>query len=62
MVETPQLKANKIGAGFRFHYFLGIDVSKNKLNGTLPMQDRFIKSIEIANQTNGFRRKGIEYL
>ena len=59
MAETTQLKANKIEAGFRFHYFVGTDVSKNKLNGTLLMQGRAIKSIEIANQTGGFRRKGI---
>ena len=56
MVETTQLKANKIEAGFRFHYFVGIDVSKDKLNGTLLMQGRAIKSIEIANQTSGFKK------
>ena len=56
MVETTQLKANKIEAGFRSHYFVGIDVSKDKLNGTLLMQGRAIKSIEIANQTSGFKK------
>ena len=39
----------------RFHYFIGVDVSKLKLNGSLLMQGRIIKSFEVTNDLKGFK-------
>ena len=38
-----------------FHYYVGIDVSKKKLNVAVLMQGRIVKSLETANTTKGFK-------
>jgi len=38
-----------------FHYYVGIDVSKKKLNVAVLMQGRIVKSLETVNMTKGFK-------
>lgn len=48
--QNPQKDLNP-----NFHYFIGVDVSKLKLNGSLLMQGRIIKSFEVTNDLKGFK-------
>ena len=51
-------KKNRKEKGFTspFHYFIGVDVSKLKLNGALLMQGRIVKNFEVTNDLKGFKK------
>lgn len=55
-MERAKLKGGKIKPLQTFHYFLGIDVSKAKLDGALIMQGRLVKSFQVTNDVSGFKK------
>ena len=58
MRDKHKLVAQKVeGVVFHdFHYFVGIDVSKKKVNAAVLMQGRIVKSLELLNTPKGFKR------
>ncbi len=57
-MERINLKGEKNKQRSVYHYFVGIDVSKEKLDAALMMQGRFVKSFQVTNQPSGFKKLG----